>query len=123
MIWRKQKRPDSREVQRYRSVVLRDAFELVKIANLAERECADDDPSQDSTTSRNLRHARSVVVAERALTKHILLACDHGMTPVHFGSEIIKTTVVRTVVGELALFALQRSVREAERQRRIRDRE
>ena len=121
MIWGKRTKPDSPELQRYRSIALRDALELVRLANQAERESAHEQAPVDTATRRDLAGAHTVTVAEKVLTNHILLAADYGISPVQLGSEIIKTTVAQTVVGDLAWFALQRSVRDAERQRRRRE--
>lgn len=121
MIWQKSKRSDSSVLQRHRSLTLQAALELVKVANRAERESAGGGSPLDTTTSQDLANAHDVVMAEKELTKRILLACDLGMTPVQVGSEIINTTIARTVVGDLALFAMRRSVHDAERQRNLGD--
>ena len=85
---------------------------LVSVANEAEAESSRDG-SMDSTTARDIARLRVVRSAQEALVDDIRQGRESGLTLEQIASELITGVLDRSVVGDVARFALDQALRSA----------
>jgi len=112
--WRRKKAERSGLTRQLRSVLIRDTMELVRIANEAEQESAKEAGSETTDVREVARIAR-VHDAQKAFRDHVVTCCDNGLTLSEISIEVINPVVEKSVVGDVAWYAINQAMSSANR--------
>ena len=110
--WRRKKRGTGELDQQLRSTLTRDMLELVRVANEAEREGSRDG---ENTDVRELVRLARVQHAQMVFLDHLVRGCDSGLTLAEISHAVIDPVVAKSVVGEVAWYAINQAMSSANR--------
>ena len=110
--WRRKKREPSELARQLCSALTRDMMELVRVANEAEREGSRDG---ESTDVRELARLARVKHAQTVFLDHVVRGCDSGLTLAEISHDVIDPVVEKSVVGEVAWYAINQALNSANR--------
>ena len=113
-IWRRKKRAAARITGQLRSVLIRDTMELVRIANEAEQE-SQREAGPENTDVREVVRITRVHDAQRAFLDHVVKCCHSGWTLSEISVEVINPIVEKSVVGDVAWYAINQAMSSANR--------
>jgi len=99
--------------RRCRADIIQEALTLIAVSNKAERESLQSGDAE-STDAHELSRAKVVLEAQKVLIERIVLSQSSGVTMKEVSTELIRTALDRSVVGDVAHLALNHALRSAE---------
>ena len=114
--WRRKQRGSKELDQQLRTALIRHTMELVRVANEAEREGIRAG-GVDNTDVRELVRIARVQHAQNVFLDHVVRGCDSGLTLSEITHEVIDPVVEKSVMGEVAWFAINQAMSTASRRR------
>ncbi|MDX1434934.1 MAG: hypothetical protein R3286_21005 [Gammaproteobacteria bacterium] len=112
--WRRNQRESSELVRQLRTVLTRHTMELVRVANEAEREGIRAGGPENTDVRELVRIAR-VQHAQNVFLDQVLRGCETGLTLAEISHEVIDPVVEKSVVGEVAWYAINQAMSSANR--------
>jgi hypothetical protein len=100
--------------RRCRADIIQEALTLIAVSNKAERESLQSGDAE-STDAQELSESRAVLEAQKVLIERIVLSQSSGVTMKEVSTELIRTVLDESVVGDVAHLALNHALRSAER--------
>ena len=98
--------------RRCRAHILQQALTLIAVANQAERESLQSGDAE-STDAQEMSRAKVVLEAQRVLIERIVLSQSSGVIMKEVSTELIRTVLDKSVVGDVAHLALNHALRSA----------
>ncbi len=99
--------------RRCRADIIQEALTLIAVSNKAERESLQSGDAE-STDVREMSRAKVVLEAQKVLIERIVLSQSSGVTMKEVSTELIRTVLDKSVVGDVAHLALNHALRSAE---------
>lgn len=112
--WRRKQREPSEQARQLRSVLMRDTMELVRVANQAEKESYRESGAESTDVREIVRIAR-VKDAQAVFLNHVVRCCNSGLTLSEISHDVIDPIVEKSVVGEVAWYAINQAMSSANR--------
>ena len=99
--------------RRCRADIIQEALTLIAVSNKAERESLRSGDAE-STDAHELSRAKVVLEAQKVLIERIVLSQSSGVIMKEVSTELIRTVLDKSVVGDVAHLALNHALRSAE---------
>jgi hypothetical protein len=101
--------------RRCRASIIQEALTLIAVANKAETESLRSGDAE-STDVQELSRAKVIREAQMVLIERIVLSQSSGLTMKEVSTELIRSVLEKSVVGEVAQLALDHALRSAQSQ-------